>query len=179
LDGAPGPWGYELKELVSRYKLGSLHAIGDAVHRELLQGWLDGINRKRDACDQLFLPKELLRCCEYVPPKLWHACAEAKLLIGADAGSAPPWEIDVYAQKAGVRKRIPVYAGVSWTCEITDDGRHLMTYRKLRNEDAWHWCTNCTSWPKVNYEDSDTKPTKGNFCAECREKERAGTCVPA
>jgi hypothetical protein len=179
LDGAPGPWCYELKELVRRYRVGSLHAIGDDVHRELLQGWLDGINRKRASCDQLFLPRELLRCCEYVPPHLWHACVEARLRIGSDLGSAKDWEIDVFAPNAKVRRPIPVYAGVSWTCEITHDGRNQMTYRKLRNKDAWHWCTNCTSWPKVNYEDSTTKPDKGIFCAECQEKEKAGTCVPA
>jgi hypothetical protein len=50
-----------------------------------------------------------------------------------------------------------------------------MAYRKTKGTDTWHFCKNCSNWPKANYE-SSTKPTSGELCNECRGKERNGNC---
>jgi len=51
-----------------------------------------------------------------------------------------------------------------------------MAYRRRRDKDTWHWCTNCSNWPTNNYEEQASKPTSGELCNECRGKESAGTC---
>jgi hypothetical protein len=117
-----GPWHHDLRDLTRAHGLRSLHEIPKRVHRTLLQGWLDRLNRKRSSQEQLFLSQELSMYCCYVPPKLWHACAEGEILAGSDAMSAHPLLIEATA-KRGRRQRIPVYARAEWTCEITSDGR--------------------------------------------------------
>ena len=50
-------------------------------------------------------------------------------------------------------------------------------YRKHKNSDTWHFCTNCSEWPVVNYDShTGTKPTYGELCNQCLGKERAGDC---
>jgi len=51
-----------------------------------------------------------------------------------------------------------------------------MTYQKKRGRDTWHWCRNCSNWPTTDYEEKPTKPTSGELCSQCREKDRDGTC---
>jgi hypothetical protein len=49
-------------------------------------------------------------------------------------------------------------------------------YRKAKDSDTWHWCTNCSKWPTVNYDTSSTKPTSGELDNECKAKEKDGNC---
>jgi uncharacterized protein (DUF433 family) len=52
----------------------------------------------------------------------------------------------------------------------------LVTYRRRKGSDTWHWCKNCSAWPTNDYEKSSSRPTAGELCDECHEKQRAGTC---
>ncbi|HEX6884181.1 MAG TPA: hypothetical protein VF530_12450 [Planctomycetota bacterium] len=167
---APEPWEYPLRDLVRRYRIRSLHAIPAQVHRELLEGWLEGINRKRKPDEQLFLPQNLEWCCELVPPKLWRACASAEILIGKDAQSAKPWKIALQSQ-SGNKVSIPVTVGATWTCEATG------TYRKDRKHGDWHSCSNCIDWPRVNYETSSMPPRNEDLCSKCRLLVQKGECT--
>lgn len=51
-------------------------------------------------------------------------------------------------------------------------------YRKRKGVayDTWHFCTNCSKWPKENYDVRYTKPTDGELCDECKGKEKAKNC---
>jgi len=48
-------------------------------------------------------------------------------------------------------------------------------YRRRKGSDVWHWCTNCSRWPKSNYDKSTTKPN-WELCNECKEKAKERTC---
>lgn len=50
------------------------------------------------------------------------------------------------------------------------------TYRRRKDEDAWHFCTNCSKWPTSDYIERDDKPTDGELCNECRAKEKSNNC---
>lgn len=49
-------------------------------------------------------------------------------------------------------------------------------YRRRKDSDTWHFCRNCTNWPTSNYEETYTKPSTGELCNQCLDKERNGTC---
>lgn len=49
-------------------------------------------------------------------------------------------------------------------------------YRKKKESDTWHWCTNCSNWPTSDYDERDTKPTDDELDNECKAKEKEGTC---
>ena len=49
-------------------------------------------------------------------------------------------------------------------------------YRKRKDRDTWHWCSNCSNYPTTNYDVSYTKPTSGELCNECKAKEKSGDC---
>ena len=51
-----------------------------------------------------------------------------------------------------------------------------MEYRKKKDSDTWHWCTNCSNWPTSDYDSRDTKPTYGELDNECKAKDKAGDC---
>lgn len=119
----PGPWSHDLDELASSYRIGSFHEIPEEVHAKLRQKWLDKLNRRRGPREQLFSALIGTFSCCYRPPHLWYSCTQHEGLIGSDAKSAQPWLIEVAAPGAKIKKRIPVYIGASWTCEVTRDGR--------------------------------------------------------
>lgn len=50
----------------------------------------------------------------------------------------------------------------------------MPTYRKKRDEDIWHWCKNCSKWPKSDYKEVNSRPESGEFCRECLIKEKMG-----
>ena len=52
----------------------------------------------------------------------------------------------------------------------------MITYRRRKISDTWHWCRNCSNWPTSKYEERYTKPTSGELCNQCIAKERAGNC---
>jgi hypothetical protein len=52
------------------------------------------------------------------------------------------------------------------------------TYRRRKGYDTWHFCANCSNWPKWPdlYDEQVSKPTTGEFCNECRAKRASGNC---
>lgn len=52
----------------------------------------------------------------------------------------------------------------------------MIVYRRRKGYDTWHFCSNCSNWPTVNYDSQTTKPTTGEFCNECQAKRDAGNC---
>jgi hypothetical protein len=56
-----------------------------------------------------------------------------------------------------------------------------MPYRRRKGKDVWHWCVNCSDWPKapVEYDEHQTRPPHGSgeLCDQCLAKKKAGTCV--
>jgi len=52
----------------------------------------------------------------------------------------------------------------------------VITYRRRKTHDTWHWCKNCSTWPTTDYEESFSRPAAGELCNECHGKQRAGTC---
>ena len=52
----------------------------------------------------------------------------------------------------------------------------MSEYRKKKNSDTWHWCTNCSDWPESNYDKSDGKPTSGELDNQCRRIAARGEC---
>lgn len=50
------------------------------------------------------------------------------------------------------------------------------TYRKKKGSDTWHFCSNCSNWPRYDYDERTSKPTYGELCNECQAKRDAGSC---
>lgn len=51
-----------------------------------------------------------------------------------------------------------------------------MAYRRKKNSDTWHYCSNCSNWPTSDYVEQQSKPTPGEFCNECRGKQNTNNC---
>ena len=51
-------------------------------------------------------------------------------------------------------------------------------YRRRKESDTWHWCTNCTNWPTSNYEEweGENRPSRGELCNHCRSLEENRQC---
>jgi hypothetical protein len=47
------------------------------------------------------------------------------------------------------------------------------TYRRRRNRDTWHFCSNCSNWPTTDYVERDSKPATGE---PCEAKQRNNNC---
>jgi len=52
-----------------------------------------------------------------------------------------------------------------------------VVYRRRRNSETWHFCTNCSYWPTRNYLYTK-KPSRGQLCKQCKTKAREGRCRP-
>ena len=52
----------------------------------------------------------------------------------------------------------------------------ITDYRKTSGSDTWHWCKSCPVYPNRGYISSSSKPTSGDLCTECMEKEKIGMC---
>jgi hypothetical protein len=50
------------------------------------------------------------------------------------------------------------------------------TCRKKNDGDTWHFCSNCSNWPAINYDEQISPPMFGELCNECKAKRRDGTC---
>lgn len=52
-------------------------------------------------------------------------------------------------------------------------------YRRRQGGDTWHFCKNCTSWPKepAKYDERPSRPVSGELCNECLAKDRARNCT--
>ena len=53
---------------------------------------------------------------------------------------------------------------------------HRTFYRKLPDEQAWHFCRNCPSWPRAGYEERDNRNPPHEFCRGCIEMHHEETC---
>lgn len=53
----------------------------------------------------------------------------------------------------------------------------IKQYRKRKDADTWHFCTNCSMWPTTDYDESAEKPAAGELCNECSAKYSAATCL--
>lgn len=53
------------------------------------------------------------------------------------------------------------------------------TYRRRKGNDTWHFCTNCSNWPKPpdQYDEQSSKPTTGEFDNECLRKRENKNCT--
>lgn len=52
----------------------------------------------------------------------------------------------------------------------------MAEYRKKNNSEVWHWCTNCSRWPKDDYETKARKPNEARLCKECQRKADKKDC---
>ena len=52
----------------------------------------------------------------------------------------------------------------------------MANYRRRKDKDTWHFCSNCSNWPTTDYVEQTTKPTTGEFCNECQGKRNNGNC---
>ena len=48
----------------------------------------------------------------------------------------------------------------------------MPTYRRKKNRDTWHWCRNCSNWPKSNYVERSTKPTSGELIISVKQRKK-------
>lgn len=51
----------------------------------------------------------------------------------------------------------------------------MAEYRRRKESDTWHWCTNCNNWPGTNYVSQSTRPSS-DLCNECKSKEKDKNC---
>jgi hypothetical protein len=52
-----------------------------------------------------------------------------------------------------------------------------VTFRRRRGTDMWHFCSNCSNWPRDDYDERATNPGSGLFCNECVRKRASGACL--
>lgn len=50
-------------------------------------------------------------------------------------------------------------------------------YRRKKGSDTWHFCSNCTNWPTYDYDRSESKPTSGELCDQCKAKRANNNCA--
>ena len=55
----------------------------------------------------------------------------------------------------------------------------MAEYRKRKNSDTWHFCGNCTEYPKSDYvtHSGGGEPTSGEKCNECKGKKANNNCT--
>jgi hypothetical protein len=54
-----------------------------------------------------------------------------------------------------------------------------MPYRKISGDVIWHWCHNCSAWPRNDFRQREDKPpTWGGqvLCEECATSDSCRTC---
>ena len=58
-----------------------------------------------------------------------------------------------------------------------------MIYRRRVKSDTWHFCKNCSNWPKRGYVErrvitiADAKLiAKGEYCDQCKAKRKRSEC---
>ena len=49
------------------------------------------------------------------------------------------------------------------------------TYVQGRDTDTWHWCRNCSNYPKTIVKRRQTRPSY-DLCNQCRGKQKNGNC---
>jgi hypothetical protein len=49
-------------------------------------------------------------------------------------------------------------------------------YRQSQDCETWHFCSNCSGWPRLNYVELWIEPGGGEICRECEQRQREGNC---
>ena len=52
----------------------------------------------------------------------------------------------------------------------------MSNYRKRKDSDTWHFCSNCSNWPTTDYVEKPTWDGSGELCNECKAKRTEGSC---
>ncbi len=50
------------------------------------------------------------------------------------------------------------------------------SYRRRKDKDTWHFCSNCDNWPTSDYVEKYSEPTTGEKCNQCRSKKANNNC---
>jgi hypothetical protein len=57
----------------------------------------------------------------------------------------------------------------------------MPTYVQAAGSDTWHWCRNCSSYPrtyaKSEFHSKKERPRSGGLCDQCEGKERNDDCT--
>jgi hypothetical protein len=54
----------------------------------------------------------------------------------------------------------------------------MARYAKRPGSDTWHFCGNCTEYPRgAGVVTQDTKPTTGELCNQCKSKKANNNCT--
>ena len=65
----------------------------------------------------------------------------------------------------------------NWSPNHQKEYAVMAEYRKLKNSDTWHWCTNCSNYPKGRgIYVSNNRQSGGEKCNECLAKTKRGDC---
>jgi hypothetical protein len=51
-----------------------------------------------------------------------------------------------------------------------------MIYRRHTEIPIWHFCQNCSAWPRHDYQDQTIEPQREHLCAECSAKTEQLEC---
>jgi len=54
------------------------------------------------------------------------------------------------------------------------------TYRRRADDEKWHFCVNCSTWPTIDYLELQHPEylLEGSLCLECVTKRHARQCIP-
>ncbi len=52
-----------------------------------------------------------------------------------------------------------------------------MNFRRITTRDTWHFCRNCSNWPKTGYQTRTTPPAIVEICNECLKKKLHDKCA--
>jgi hypothetical protein len=50
---------------------------------------------------------------------------------------------------------------------VNESGSQSVGFRRKRDGELWHFCSNCSNWPRVSYIEQWQKPSNGEICSEC------------
>ena len=59
---------------------------------------------------------------------------------------------------------------------LHDVSPHRLGYRQRQDGDIWHFCSNCSDWPRLRFIEQWVEPTNGKICSECEQRRREGRC---
>jgi len=54
----------------------------------------------------------------------------------------------------------------------------MVEFRRRKDSQKWHFCTNCSEWPTADYvtEYGDFVPQSDEVCWECHGNDKSGNC---
>lgn len=55
-------------------------------------------------------------------------------------------------------------------------GTLVNIFRRQHGSETWHFCSNCSAWPTVDYDERRERPLDTEPCQECQDKWTAGHC---